>query len=286
VCEHASLAQAAQVFQVGLLRERDAADVGYARVPLSEIHDVAAQRALEVAGVDVRLRRGVTALTSTPSGFRIEVNGAPTVEAETVILAVPPDRAARLVPPGTGVPGETLIRLGHSPIVNLHVVYDRPVLDEPFAAAVDSPAQWIFDRTSSSGVTRGQYLAVSLSAADAELPMSIEQLRALYLPALAELLETDAGVDAFFVTREHAATFRARPGARALRPGPRTALPGLILAGTWTNTGWPATMESAVRSGHAAAAAALEAPPARNGHSSRSTSTVPDRTEVPTGGAV
>jgi squalene-associated FAD-dependent desaturase len=286
VCEHASLAQAAQVFQVGLLRERDAADVGYARVPLSEIHDVAAQRALEVAGVDVRLRRGVTALTSTPSGFRIEDNGAPPVEAETVILAVPPDRAARLVPPGTGVPGETLIRLGHSPIVNLHVVYDRPVLDEPFAAAVDSPAQWIFDRTSSSGVTRGQYLAVSLSAADAELPMSIEQLRALYLPALAELLETDAGVDAFFVTREHAATFRARPGARALRPGPRTALPGLILAGTWTNTGWPATMESAVRSGHAAAAAALEAPPARNGHSSRSTSTVPDRTEVPTGGAV
>ncbi|HVX33432.1 MAG TPA: FAD-dependent oxidoreductase, partial [Solirubrobacterales bacterium] len=75
--------------------------------------------------------------------------------------------------------------------------------------------------------------------------------------ALAELLPAarDAQVEAFFVTREHTATFRAAPGARALRPGPRTSRPGLLLAGTWTDTGWPATMEGAVRSGRAAAAA-------------------------------
>jgi uncharacterized protein with NAD-binding domain and iron-sulfur cluster len=141
----------------------------------------------------------------------------------------------------------------------LHVVYDRPVLDEPFAAAVGSPVQWVFDRTASSGVRRGQYLTVSLSAAEAELPMTVDQLRARFLSALAELVGDRAGVDAFFVTREHSATFRASPGARALRPGPRTALPGLALAGSWTDTGWPATMEGAVRSGHAAAQAVLGA---------------------------
>jgi uncharacterized protein with NAD-binding domain and iron-sulfur cluster len=72
-----------------------------------------------------------------------------------------------------------------------------------------------------------------------------------------------AEVKAFFVTREHAATFRAGPGARAWRPGPRTELPGLVLAGCWTDTGWPATMEGAVRSGHAAAREVLNAAPAR-----------------------
>jgi squalene-associated FAD-dependent desaturase len=256
----ASLAQAAQVFQVGLLRERSAADVGYARTPLSDIHDVAARRTLAAAGVDVRLRRGVSAVTHDRGRYQLEISGSPTLQADAVILAVSPDRCIRLLPAGSGVSARSLSRLGSSPIVNLHVVYDRRVLDVPFAAGVHSPVQWLFDRTASSGLRRGQYLAISLSAADDELTMTVDQLRARYLPALAEILGTDAAVDAFFVTREHSATFRAAPGARAHRPGPRTSLPGLILAGTWTDTGWPATMESAVRSGHAAAREALAAP--------------------------
>jgi squalene-associated FAD-dependent desaturase len=257
----ASLAQAAHVFQVGLLRERAAGDVAYARVPLSEIHDVAARRALSAAGVEVHLRRGATAITPSGTGFRIEVSGMPTLCADVVVLAVPPDRAASLLPGATGVSRESLLALGRSPIVNLHVVYDRKVLDEPFAAGVGTPVQWIFDRTKSSGLRGGgQYLAISLSAADAELNSSVDDLRARYLPALTDVLPraAAASVEAFFVTREHSATFRAAPGARALRPGPRTALPGLVLAGSWTDTGWPATMESAVRSGRRAAEAALE----------------------------
>src|SRR6202167_4272345 len=128
------------------------------------------------------------------------------------------------------------------------------MLELPFAAGIDSPVQWVFDRTAGSGLTDGQYLVVTLSAADAELGVPGEQLRERYLSALAELLPAAAGatVRNCFVTRDHAATFRAAPGQRGLRPGPPTALPGLVLAGAWTDTGWPATMEGAVRSGHAA----------------------------------
>jgi squalene-associated FAD-dependent desaturase len=258
----ASLAQAAQVFQVGLLRDATAGDVGYARAPLSEIHDVAARRTLARKDVEVRLRHGVTTILADRPGFRIEISGAPTLSADVVIVAVPPDRAARLLPTGTGVDHLALTGLGRSPIVNVHVVYDRRVMEVPFAAGVGTPVQWVFDRTESSGILAGQYLVVSLSAVDAELQMTSEELRARYLPALAELFPaaTGASVRAFFVTREHSATFRAVPGARALRPQAETELPGLLLAGSWTDTGWPATMEGAVRSGRAAAQAALATP--------------------------
>ena len=256
----ASLAQAAQVFQLGLLADESAGDIGYARVPLSKIHNEAARRALAKAGVDVRLRRGVTLVVPADRGYRVEFNGAPTIESDAVILAVPPDRAARLLPAASAVDERALSMLGRSPIVNLHIVYDRTVLDVPFAAGVRSPVQWVFDRTQSAGLSHGQYLAVSLSAADEELNASADELRARYLPALRELLPAarDAAVETFFVTREHAATFRAGPGARACRPAPRTRLPGLVLAGCWTDTGWPATMEGAVRSGHTAADEVLQ----------------------------
>jgi squalene-associated FAD-dependent desaturase len=255
----ASLAQTAYVFQQGLLSDPAAGDVGFAHVPLGEIHDVAARRALARAGVEVRLRTGATAIVPWGDGFRVEAGAVAPLTADAVILAVSHIRLAQLLPAGTGVEAAQLARLGTSPIVNLHVIYDRLVFDLPFAAVVGSPVQWLFDRTNGSGLRHGQYLAISLSAAEAELNMTVDELRGRFLPALSELLPgaRDAQVDSFFVTREHAATFRAAPGARALRPGPRTAVPGLLLAGAWTDTGWPATMEGAVRSGRAAAREAL-----------------------------
>ncbi len=257
----ASLAQAAQVFQVGLLRERSAADVGYARVPLGEIHDRAARRALERAGVEVRLRCSAMRIEPMAAGFRIQLSEDEVLVADAVIMAVPPDRAARLLPPEAGIDVGSLAKLGRSPIVNLHIVFDRQVMDVPFAAGVRSPVQWVFDRTGSAKLRSGQYLAVSLSAADEELSTGPDELRSRYLSAMAELLPAtqEACVESFFVTREHSATFRAVPGARSLRPPARTALPGLALAGSWTDTGWPATMEGAVRSGRAAAEAVLSA---------------------------
>ena len=139
--------------------------------------------------------------------------------------------------------------------MNVHVIYDRKVMDVPFAAAVDSPVQWVFDRTRISGMHArgddGQYLAISLSAADEYADMPVAELREQFVPALAELFPAAraANVTEFFVTREKRATFRQVPGTARLRPKAATGLPGLVLAGSWTDTGWPDTMEGAVRSG-------------------------------------
>jgi hydroxysqualene dehydroxylase len=270
--DEASLAQAAQVFQVGLLSDAAAGDIGWAAVPLGEIHDRAAQRALEKLGVRVRLRSTAQALSREmpvggPMRFHVRAGDAFEESADGVVLALAPAQAAQLLPAraahvastGLELGADFAERLGSSPIVNLHIVYDRRVLEHPFASSVDSPVQWVFDRTAGSGLNDGQYLAVSLSAAGGELHATAEELRARYLPALADLLPAAraAEVRDFFVTREHAATFRAAPGARAWRPAPHTDLPGLVLAGAWTDTGWPATMEGAVRSGRAAATVAL-----------------------------
>jgi uncharacterized protein with NAD-binding domain and iron-sulfur cluster len=187
--------------------------------------------------------------------------GATEFTADAVVLAVPHEAAARLIPRGA-LPRDTVAGwagLGASPIVNVHVIYDRPVTDLPFAAAVDSPVQWVFDRTNISGLGRTgtgqQYLAISLSAADEYVDVPAAQLREQFVPALAELFPAarDAEVTEFFVTRERRATFRQAPGSGALRAKPGTKLPGLVLAGAWTDTGWPDTMEGAVRSGLAAA---------------------------------
>jgi squalene-associated FAD-dependent desaturase len=248
----ASLALAAKVFQTGLLTETAAADIGWSLVPLGELHGTAAQRALAAAGVEVRTGAKVTAVRPAAGGWVVDGR-----RFDRVVSAVPPDAAERLLPPGVLPAGG---RLGTSPIVNLHVVYDRRVLDEPFVAAIDSPLQWVFDRTTQSGLPSGQYLAVSLSAADDLIDVPVAALRTTMLPALSALLPAarDARVLDFFVTRERHATFRPAPGTAMLRPPAATALPGLWLAGAWTATGWPATMEGAVRSGAAAAAGVLE----------------------------
>jgi uncharacterized protein with NAD-binding domain and iron-sulfur cluster len=182
------------------------------------------------------------------------------LEADLAIVAVPHVRAGGLLPAGALT--QPIEQLGSSPIVNLHVLYDRRVTELPFAAGVRTPVQWLFDRTESSGLQKGQHLAISLSGADSEMDKTNGELREEYLPALADLLPgaRDARVEDFFVVRENTATFRSVPGVGKLRPGPQTPVKGIFLAGAWTDTGWPATMEGAVRSGHAAAQAALRAP--------------------------
>ncbi|WP_330172649.1 hydroxysqualene dehydroxylase HpnE [Streptomyces sp. NBC_01498] len=255
----ASMGLAAMVFKTGLLSERGAADIGWARVPLGELHDTLAREALDTAGVRTELRTRVTAVTRAGDGrWSVHLPGG-TVDADTVILAVPQRETHALLPDGALDDPDRLLDIGTSPILNVHVVYDRRVLRRPFFAALGTPVQWVFDRTDASGLTDGQYLALSQSAVTDEIDLPVADLRARYLPELKRLLPAarSAEVRDFFVTRERTATFAPTPGVGRLRPAARTRAPGLFLAGAWTATGWPATMEGAVRSGFGAADAAL-----------------------------
>jgi squalene-associated FAD-dependent desaturase len=257
--DEASLALAAKVFRTGLLETNDGFDLGYANVPLGRIHDELARKALTAAGVTVLESTKAEPLAlggRQPEAAVTDRSGRRTVlPADAVVLAVPHEAAAALLPPSGHATG--LAGLGHSPIVNVHLRYDRPVLDMPVLAAVESPAQWIFERTAASGLDGppGRYLAITVSAADALVDVPTRQLGELFETEVARLLPEArrASLEEFFVTREHRATFRHEPGRAALRPGPGTAVPGVYLAGAWTDTGWPDTMESAVRSGILAA---------------------------------
>ncbi|HEY3970968.1 MAG TPA: FAD-dependent oxidoreductase, partial [Solirubrobacteraceae bacterium] len=284
-----SLALGAFVLQTGLLRHNDAGDIGFHMRPLSETLGDPAARVLGEAGVEVRLGMRVEAVERVEAGKRVgarvaEVErfapeldasrahgghrvfrsgegtlrvraGGEDLEADAVVCALPHERASALLEP---LLGEETIRwsgLGASPIVNVHIVYDRHVCDLPFAAGVGTPVQYVFDRGEAAGLSDGQYLAISLSGAAAEMELSSERLRERYVSAMAELFPRARGavVRSVHVSREHAATFAARPGTESLRPGPRTSVAGLVMAGAWTDTGWPATLEGAVLSGHAAA---------------------------------
>jgi squalene-associated FAD-dependent desaturase len=277
--DDASLALAATVIKTGLLGKNDAADIGIPLAPLGELHGTAGLALLKRLGAEVRLGVKAAGVELAPpsadgeDGARYLIrlargeedagggDGAEAIPADRgvlradgVVIAVPPYVAARLVPDTAGVAAATWSELGTSPIINVHVIYDRQVMDLPFAAAVDSPVQWVFDRTAISGFgqsNRGQYLAISLSAADPYVDVPAARLRETFVPALAGLLPAaqEARVSEFFVTRERRATFRQEPGCGRLRPRAATALPGLTLAGAWTDTGWPDTMEGAVRSG-------------------------------------
>ncbi len=269
----ASLALAVKVFRTGLLDRADAGDVGWSTVPLGELHGERPARALDKAGVEVVLGARVQAVAAGRAGGFEVVTDERNQVADAVVVATPPEVAQRLVPDGV-LPAE--IGLGQSPIVNVHLVLDRPVTDLALAAVVDSPIQFLFDRTASSGLRSGQCLSISLSAADDYIAQSSSQLVGMFFAALQTLLpiaRTARLVDGV-VTRERAATFRGGPGTAALRPGSRTSIPGLFLAGAWCDTGWPATMEGAVQSGNSAARALLD----EGGHARPAPRPTPRRT--------
>ena len=263
----ASLELAAFVFRTALLTSTDGGDIGFHEDTLAATVGTPAEQTLARAGVRVQLGWRARGLARGAGGFELQgSSGADDREdgaglsAEAVIVALPHDRAAGLLAPLLGRAVERWRELASSPIVNLHVVYDREVLDEPFAAGIDTPVQYLFDRTRAAGAPPGtQYLAISLSGAQQEMKLSVDELRERYVPALSQLLPRarQARIESFLVTREHAATFRGAPGSAALRPAGATAIEGLALAGSWTATGWPATLESAVLSGHTAARAVL-----------------------------
>ena len=217
--------------RTALLGPRANSDLILPTRPLGRMHGEAAGAALEAAGGTVHLDTRVSSLDE--------------LDADAVVVAVPPAESVRLL-------GGPAPALEDSPIVSVHLWFDRPLLDRPLAALLGSDAHWVFDRGALTGSRpeRGQYLTVVSSGVPELLPVRgrelVERIAGQLTGRLgeAELLWSR-------VSREPHATVALRPGVR--RPGPGTSRPEVARAGTWTDTGWPATMESAIRSGRAAA---------------------------------
>jgi squalene-associated FAD-dependent desaturase len=219
---------------------RRASDLILPTRPLGEMHGGAAGRALEAAGAMVRVNERVDALDD--------------LDADAVVVAVPPRESARLLREPEPV-------LEDSPIVSVHLLFDRRVLRYPLAALLGSPAHWIFDRGALTGhqpKDGGQYLTVVSSGAPELESLRGRELVELIAGAVTERLGP-AELLWSRVSREPAATIAVRPGSEAHRPGPETSRPNVVRAGAWTATGWPPTMEGAVRSGRAAARALARA---------------------------
>jgi squalene-associated FAD-dependent desaturase len=254
--EQASLALAARVFRTGLLDGVRAGDIGVPRVPLSSLHDQPARAAFSRLGIRLHTGDRVRGISAAGQGLIVRTD-AGSLEADAVVVAVPHAAAAALVPDAAAPQRQRWEELGDAAIINVHVLYDRPVTALPLAAVLDSGTWWMFDRTAAGAgpsAGGGQYLVSSLSAADEQIKSPTEQIRNRHLAALTAVLPEarHARVVDSFVTREPHATFRQGAGSARLRPTAATNWPNLVLAGAWTATGWPDTMEGAVRSGLAA----------------------------------
>src|SRR5262249_61652895 len=147
-------------------------DIGVPTVSFRRLHAEPAAAALEAAGGSVEAS---TPVRSVGADRRLVLDDR-TVDADAVIIAVPHDTVGAIAPPGA-VDADALAGLGASPIVNLHVHYDRRVLDEPLAAALGSPVQWVFDRTAAAGAGEGQLVAISLSHGVSGIGTSVAGLR-------------------------------------------------------------------------------------------------------------
>ena len=220
-----------------------ASDLVLPTAPLGAMHGEAAGHALVAAGATVRTRARVAAL----DGDAALLADGGRIPGDVFALALPPGETARLLE-------EPDPELADSPIVSVHLLLDRPLLRSPLAALVGSPAHWVFDRGLLTGARppTGQYLTVVASGAP---DLAATRGRELVELMAAELVSRLGPAEVLWsrVSREPAATFAARPGTAARRPGVETTRPNVARAGAWTDTGWPATMESAVRSGRAAA---------------------------------
>ena len=243
-CADVSAALGLFTVQTGLLGSRAASDLVLPAAPLGAMHGEAAARALETAGVRIETAARVVTLDEDAavlaSGER--------VGADAFVVAVPAAECAYLL--GESDPG-----LEDSPIVSVHLLFDRRLLVYPLAALLGSPAHWVFDRgvlTGHQPEADGQYLTVVSSGAPELLDVRGRELVDLMAGELTARLGR-AGLLWSRVSREPAATFAGRPGTARLRPGLETSRPNVARAGAWTSTGWPATMEGAVRSGRAAA---------------------------------
>jgi squalene-associated FAD-dependent desaturase len=249
---------ALMVFQEGFLRSRHGANVGWAKVGLTELLAGAAQRYIEERGGEVRISQVVRTIELDGGEISRIVTDSGYVSANAYVLALPVESVLETLPEAVArAPFFSRIgRIQTSPIVNVHLWYDRPVWDRGFAAFLNTPVQWVFNK---SKLWRepgpGQYLDISLSGARDFIDLPSTEILHLFSKEMLALLPETRGAELVrsLVVKQRDATFDAVPGIGRLRPTQVTPLRNLFLAGDWTQTGWPATMESAVRSGQMAA---------------------------------
>ena len=272
------------VFWKAFLKNGSGYRMGVPSVPLAELYD-GCRLAIEKKSGEVILRSPVRSLRFE-NGVLAGANfdGGREESADAFVLAVPQDKLNELLPAETRAANPSLADLDKfkvSPITGVHFWFDREVTKEPFITLLDTQTQWIFNKSALSaaanrdshvipseardllsretGKTRGQYLQLVISASYDLLRKSREEIIDLCLTEVRQTLPAarEAQLVKATVIKEAAATFSPEPGVDRWRPVQETKTPGLFLAGDWTATGWPATMEGAVRSGYLAAEAIL-----------------------------
>jgi squalene-associated FAD-dependent desaturase len=242
--DEVSAADAAFVMATAFLSAADSARFGYTTVPLAHIARAAAS---SLHGVHVNA--AITGLEISRDGLRataLQAADGVSIPCDGVILAVTPPQLARFAAVCEHLGVESLDGFAPHTIVDVHLWHDRGPLGFDFAALLDAPVQWIFEKADG-------YLCASMSAADEWIAKpSASIVEACWREAQGAIdALRGASLVRSAVTRSPDATFTPRASVR--RPGPATALANVAIAGSWTDTGWPDTMESAVRSGRAAA---------------------------------
>jgi zeta-carotene desaturase len=235
-----------QVFRQGFLASAEASRMGLAAVPLAELY---AARGL--ANVAVHLRTPVDCFRFADGRVAAAAAGGAEQYADYYVCALPFERVPAVAPDLA----LDLSAFEHSPITGIHLWFDRPVMDLPYATLVDRTIQWAFNKG------EGRYVQLVVSASRSLVDMGRQTVIDLAVRELGEFFPRvrEAVLVKAHVVKEVRATFSGTPGLDALRPGAATAIPNLFLAGDWTRTGWPATMEGAVRSGYLAAEAITKA---------------------------
>ena len=247
------------VFWKAFLANRTGYRIGIPSVPLGELYE-GCRAAIERRGGEVALRATVRGLRVADGRIAaVEMDGGREETADLYLLAVPHDAVLDLLPEAL-VENEPMFsnlrRLRASPITGVHFWFDRNVMAEPFLTLLDRTTQWIFNKSRLyGGPGDGQYLQLVISASYELVQRSRQEIIDLCLGELREILPEarEAKLLKATVIKETAATFSPEPGSDRWRPAQSTPLANLFLAGDWTATGWPATMEGAVRSGYLAA---------------------------------
>lgn len=236
-----------QVFWQSMLERADAFEMGIPSVPLRELYDEQALSRL----ARLHPRAGVTAIHRA-EGRVVDIQTAEgAAQADYYVSALPFEKLQPLLPE---LPVEWS-RFGHSPITGIHLWFDRPITHLPHATLLDRTIQWMFNKQG------GRYLQLVVSASRSLVNASRQEVIDLGVRELADFFPAvrEARLEKAQVIKEIRATFSARPGLESVRPQAVTVLANLFLAGDWTRSGWPATMEGAVRSGYLAAEAVCAA---------------------------